>query len=401
MANIWVIIPDRNAYHAILQAKEAEGNAGSFKDGIHTINKGKYMLHLTTLMDDNVVDFVSRMYEYITKLPQLNYIFLLNSGVAPDYPVELQCSYASSEITIKRFDQFIVETGCELSSANSYVEMQSSTPRLFNRMQQVFLYSSQMKGSIKSARGFSSSALIDRDMFKRAQRSCYTIAIADRYSAYFYNLMWSMSVDDKYLALTCINRIVNESEDETDKYKSDAYTQLFATLLQLIDTLDLSAEPIKMRLPFTGNSVPMAVAPAPAAAAPVVVAQNSNSHQPVDNEAINKLKRKAEELETELTTAKAVIDSLEQTLNETCNEHLDMISTITTSNSVKSESDEDALKCKMCYEKNINTVVLPCKHAVICSDCSDKLAHNHALPSAHKCVVCRTHITSVIKMILQ
>ena len=388
MANIWVIVPDRNAYHQLIQA---EGDAGKYNLGIFTINKGKYTLHLTTLMDENVVDFVSKMYEYITKLPQLNYIFLLNSGVAPDYPVELQCSYGEPEITIQRFDQFIIETSCELSSSNSYTEMQSSTPRLLNRMKQVFLYSAKTKIPIKTARAFSSLAVIEREMFKRAQRSCYTIAVADRYTAYFYRLMWSMSINDNYLALTCINRMVNESEDETDKYKLEAYKRIYATLLQLIDTLDISVEPIKMRLPFADNQTPIVGVP--------VIAEKSNQRD--DNEQINKLKRKAQELEEELTNAKTVINSLEETLNDTCNEHLDMMSTITTKNRVKVETDEDLLKCKMCYEKNINTVVLPCKHAVICSECSDKLANNHVLPSAHQCVVCRTNINQVIKMILQ
>jgi hypothetical protein len=51
-------------------------------------------------------------------------------------------------------------------------------------------------------------------------------------------------------------------------------------------------------------------------------------------------------------------------------------------------SDLDRTKCKICYENEINTVLLPCAHRVVCLACSTPL---------HSCPICRVLISQVIK----
>jgi len=49
----------------------------------------------------------------------------------------------------------------------------------------------------------------------------------------------------------------------------------------------------------------------------------------------------------------------------------------------------EAKTCKVCKDKEVNTVFLPCGHLVCCDDCSPKLRN---------CAICRTYIRGTIKM---
>lgn len=51
----------------------------------------------------------------------------------------------------------------------------------------------------------------------------------------------------------------------------------------------------------------------------------------------------------------------------------------------KQEADNE---CKICFDDEINTVLIPCSHAALCENCSKGLV---------TCPVCRTGITQVVK----
>jgi hypothetical protein len=54
---------------------------------------------------------------------------------------------------------------------------------------------------------------------------------------------------------------------------------------------------------------------------------------------------------------------------------------------------EEDLRCHVCLDKTPNTLVLPCGHNVVCSDCSKQLAHTNDKAT---CVRCRQDIHEVI-----
>jgi hypothetical protein len=54
---------------------------------------------------------------------------------------------------------------------------------------------------------------------------------------------------------------------------------------------------------------------------------------------------------------------------------------------------EEPVTCIVCMEKPADTLVLPCNHQVACRACSDRLK---STPNAHKCILCRQSITSVV-----
>lgn len=58
-------------------------------------------------------------------------------------------------------------------------------------------------------------------------------------------------------------------------------------------------------------------------------------------------------------------------------------------NIIKEEIKDSETVCVICFENSRNTVLWPCKHSVICIDCSEHLKI---------CPICRTSIESVIKI---
>jgi len=51
----------------------------------------------------------------------------------------------------------------------------------------------------------------------------------------------------------------------------------------------------------------------------------------------------------------------------------------------------EAKTCKVCMDKDVNTVFLPCGHLVSCDQCSPKL---------RDCPVCRTYIRGTVRTFL-
>ena len=58
--------------------------------------------------------------------------------------------------------------------------------------------------------------------------------------------------------------------------------------------------------------------------------------------------------------------------------------------------DEDNGICIICYVNTINTIVLPCRHFVACSACSDKLQDSEQL--SESCIICRGRIDRIYNL---
>jgi formylmethanofuran dehydrogenase subunit E len=67
-------------------------------------------------------------------------------------------------------------------------------------------------------------------------------------------------------------------------------------------------------------------------------------------------------------------------------------SNVTTTIRTKQEKNTSQ-ECVICLEREANTMVLPCEHAVVCKACSDLLKNT---PNQHLCVYCRQKIDHVL-----
>lgn len=56
--------------------------------------------------------------------------------------------------------------------------------------------------------------------------------------------------------------------------------------------------------------------------------------------------------------------------------------------------EEQLTRCKVCMSRKVELILLPCRHAVVCEDCFDKLD----LPKM--CPVCRTYVFQHLHFIL-
>jgi len=60
----------------------------------------------------------------------------------------------------------------------------------------------------------------------------------------------------------------------------------------------------------------------------------------------------------------------------------------------KEPADETEKECKICFDKQINTVLVPCGHMCVCEGCSKLLAKNN------KCPICKGAIQKIVKTFL-
>ncbi|XP_044005876.1 E3 ubiquitin-protein ligase XIAP-like [Aphidius gifuensis] len=57
----------------------------------------------------------------------------------------------------------------------------------------------------------------------------------------------------------------------------------------------------------------------------------------------------------------------------------------------KSKKEDDTFVCKICYNKPLSVIFLPCLHMITCVKCA---------PAIDKCIICRVHIPGVIQPII-
>ena len=74
--------------------------------------------------------------------------------------------------------------------------------------------------------------------------------------------------------------------------------------------------------------------------------------------------------------------------SETCKDEKTVLDEL---EAVKKHNEEllDAKRCKVCWDKDANTLVLPCAHLVLCMYCASQL---------HKCCVCRVAIQETVRV---
>ena len=59
------------------------------------------------------------------------------------------------------------------------------------------------------------------------------------------------------------------------------------------------------------------------------------------------------------------------------------------------------IRCKVCFLKLANTLLLPCAHLALCSDCCTRIRpHNTNYPYSRKCPVCRSLFVHEIQVYL-
>lgn len=68
--------------------------------------------------------------------------------------------------------------------------------------------------------------------------------------------------------------------------------------------------------------------------------------------------------------------------------------TATPTHTAADESDTDDTSCMICLDRAPSTMVLPCMHVVVCSQCSESL---RATADHHTCVQCRRPITEILQ----
>ena len=59
-------------------------------------------------------------------------------------------------------------------------------------------------------------------------------------------------------------------------------------------------------------------------------------------------------------------------------------------NTMKDDAGADEDLCKICYDKKIDALILPCAHFAVCLDCSRSLTGH-----TNQCPICRGNIEKV------
>lgn len=84
-----------------------------------------------------------------------------------------------------------------------------------------------------------------------------------------------------------------------------------------------------------------------------------------------------------------------QNLMEIYNNNTHNLKNIITSQNTIINKFKDSLKCSICYSENINTILSPCNHCVMCDKC-----YNSYIQYDDTCPLCKTYIENYIKIYL-
>lgn len=57
---------------------------------------------------------------------------------------------------------------------------------------------------------------------------------------------------------------------------------------------------------------------------------------------------------------------------------------------LEEHKDELQGKCKICFTREVNTVLVPCGHNAICEQCSEMIRD--------KCPICRNAVSQIVKI---
>ena len=436
---IWVIVPSFNDL-GLLMNKLMEG-----PHYMRQVPNPNFTIYVSAINGEHSNHLVHHIEETYRKLQRIDYIFYLGTCVAPDTPVELSGGYASREEQIARFATFAVSSGFHLPSPSDYPAYNVQGPQAMRNLISNMATNPALDFRVRCVNGFSSDATIDRPLFEKARRTNYLTVVGDQWISTFYHVMYMLGVNSNHLALTSVERLLGEDPEsnEVRDHRCKATQQVFNTFITMVTSPTFVSwasgdRPIKMEAVANHPIVP-----SNDARLRILEEENlrlsqqlSNSIRPPNDRSVGgdidggnyvsnmfydyqgkvsdphndalmseneRLNHRVQSLEKEKMDLIAKLNSETNAKTEIEREHMEVIVDLVKERKRQKSEDkqEDPLVCNMCFENNINTFVLPCKHAVICSKCSDSLASKPGLPSAHMCVACRTPITAVHKFILQ
>lgn len=447
---IWCIVPDHNYLTEIVSKHQGIADPQAVKDRLRgfldkpndvypvLLTYKNYLIVMTSPNHNNTASMVLHINRLYACYSRLDYIFLLSDGVVPDVPIDIEGGYGASDVQLQVGQHFMVRSTFDLPSPDGYVDCHGSVPMSVSQLM-TYHRASDGISQLRLVNGFSSSGNITRSLFNRARNFNYVTAVADKYTATFYFTMYCLDIRTNYASLVVASRVINDNDNDheaSDRELGRLTDSLFTHLLHLLDDPVIQMRPVNIANP-----------PAPAAASSSSrevedlrrVVAYLQSQQRGDNELPERAIR-SRDVNLEVTTLKRIntsqqdlitqlqsqlsrgnssssdvrrfqeenrrlveqLSRLENAKTELEREHMDIVTALTNENAKRiQDHPEDELTCKLCFNNKINTMVLPCKHAVICAECSDRLAANPALPSSQNCVSCRTRITSVHKFFLQ
>ena len=353
MSNIWLICTSELSLEMQVECIQL---------GLFRFSREQQTIYVTDYKDSDIVDFsliVNDTIEYLQD-KNIGYVFLLGKAIASRESIELEAG--GSEKQLKIGDCFVIKSSFQLYSETGTMEF---TGNGTDHLLQIFSYLCIDNG-FKQAKAVSLCEEPHISLFTRARQINYLTAFADQYSAVFYHLMRKKSVGN-CLAFAMIDGFFGERMGGT-------------SLAKLWDWL----APILGGLPKQNNAIPnnskVKVIPGP-----MMV------DRPPDELIYQKDRLERENLKLRLD-----VTQLQSKLESQTRDTEEMLACIFKERR-QNNSDSETYTCKMCFDNTINTLVLPCCHAVICSVCSDKLANTI---NAKSCIYCRGNIQRVVKMIL-
>src|SRR5581483_5693697 len=118
---IWIIIPDNNNLTEILKTQKYETTSYDSLY-LYKINNKNITYYLSSPPFNNLVSFVYHIFTLYNKFTKLDYIFLLDTCVAPDFPVELHSSIGEPEVKIEKQTIFAIESTFQLFSTQTFAD---------------------------------------------------------------------------------------------------------------------------------------------------------------------------------------------------------------------------------------------------------------------------------------
>lgn len=401
-----------------------------------------FIIHFLGIVDNNVPKTILLG---LSVLPEIHGVLLLDTSVA--YPKATSLGSYDTEKIIPLGSSFFIQR-CLVETVDGL-----STFGPADAMIQNFTQSHNMRSVV----GFSTDAVITEPIFDQYRKFCYTVAVADKHTAVLYQFAKHYDVTSQVLSMTVVQSYAH-SEDDTWESEPRSIHGAIAALIDDVATIYrrdgilgylIRQSPMNKKviadyrfdnpaiaspgvIPIAGeassnratlsSSVPAAAAStatgspsiAPPVAPPVASTPSVTSTEKDDlaNEIdlltktkmqktvdVNSLRSQIEMLEEEKMKLVMQLNAAENARTQSEREHIGMLSDMINNRDKKNpQGDDERHLCKMCYTNDVNTVVLPCSHAVICSVCSDKLANNSS--NAEICLICRGKVDRVIKYVL-
>lgn len=180
----------------------------------------------------------------------------------------------------------------------------------------------------------------DERIFERAHRTDYSIGVLDRYSYYFYDAI-KQKPNIKAVSIVVVSRQINESESVQRRNTKYCYQ---AGLEQILG--------ICQKLRYTNAGV---------LSVPTIVPSAQVQSVQVQSVQVQSLQRENEDLRRQLTTN-------------------------------TNKDTEDPHQCKICYDRKLQVVFLPCGH-MVCQPCGNQILQNRN--ARFTCSFCKQNVRAI------